>query len=636
MREWFLTYDYVAAFMLLIIILWYFCEKRIPLRNHIVFFVLIFTSFLSDCMEIIVTQMAMTGRYQNGITFCMLSVQKLIFNLIPVIFVYYVLSLAHVDAKKHPFLKHIYIFAVILDFIIYGSNIFTHWVMHVEGDIWVRGIGSFIIYGIDLCLLVIGFVSIVRHANRFSFLRPITILINVLICVVAGVVEVQLKIPMLHLAIAFLCLSLFFYLQNEGNKIDAVTNQFNRSVFGEYVESCFKKEKKFAVIAVAMDDFKFINKTYGVENGDNLLRQVSMFFESLRVHKYVFRLGSDNFCIVLGKDIENASLQAQIIEERFKHPWFSDSHASIMMSASICCASCPRDAGSLGELIEVLDYSMSVAKKTNKGKITLVEDIDLGKIKMDKAVERAVKVAMDRDELIVHYQPIYSVEKNGYNSAEALVRLNDNKLGWISPETFIPIAEKNGLIVEMGEMILEKVCRFIRDSRLMDSSIEYIEVNISPLQLVQIDFAERVQMILEKYNVSPKMINMEVTETATMGNSETIMENVRRLVDYGIRFSLDDYGSGHANIDYINRMPFSIIKIDKVIIWDAFKDDKAGITLKYTIGMLNALNLSIVAEGVETVMMRDRLIEHGCHYMQGWYYSKAVAEEEFVKLIGLA
>jgi EAL domain-containing protein (putative c-di-GMP-specific phosphodiesterase class I) len=254
-------------------------------------------------------------------------------------------------------------------------------------------------------------------------------------------------------------------------------------------------------------------------------------------------------------------------------------------------------------------------------------------LKEDKAIEKAVKLAIDRNELMVYYQPIYSVSKGHYNSAEALVRLNDSELGWISPEKFIPIAEKNGLIVQMGEIILEKVCKFIHDYDLKNTPIEYIEVNISPIQLVQADFVDRVKKILEKYEVSPSQINMEITETATLTGTSVINDNIAALVDYGIKFSLDDYGSGNANIDYINNMPFSIIKLDKFIIWDAFKNEKAGITLEYTVGMLNALQLHIVAEGVETEEMNERLSEVGCHYMQGWYYSKAVSDDEFMKLI---
>ena len=163
--------------------------------------------------------------------------------------------------------------------------------------------------------------------------------------------------------------------------------------------------------------------------------------------------------------------------------------------------------------------------------------------------------------------------------------------------------------------------------------MKYIEVNISPVQLIQQNFADRVKQILEEYEVLPSQINIEITETATVNGTTIISDNINALVDYGISFSLDDYGSGNANIDYINHMPFKIIKIDKYIIWDSFKNNKAGVTLEYTIGMLKALELYIVAEGVETEEMKIQLEEIGCHYLQGWYYSKAVPAEEFIGIL---
>ena len=416
---------------------------------------------------------------------------------------------------------------------------------------------------------------------------------------------------------------------------DALTGIYNRHGFDEKVEQYMRQNpQKHCVMAMLdIDDFKFINKTYGVENGDNLLRQIGAFMETLPFAKTVFRLGADQFCIVLYKVLDQVDAVAQTVHERFRHPWYSENQAGIMMSASICCVNCPTDAAAYGQLVEVMDYSMSMAKRLQKGRITYAKDYDLGKSKQDKAFEKAVKQALDRDELMVYYQPIFSVEQGVYNSAEALVRLHDEELGWISPEDFIPIAERNGMIIEMGEVILDKVCRFIHEFKLAQTIVEYIEVNISPVQLMQQHFSDRVKQIMEKYDVRPNQINIEITETATISMADTVNANIMDLVQYGIKFSLDDYGSGYANIDYINHMPFSIIKLDKYIIWDAFKSTKAGITLKHTIGMLNELELHIVAEGVETAEMRDHLADIGCHFMQGWYYSKAVSDQDFIRLI---
>lgn len=634
MADWNLAFDYAACFILLLIMVWYFNEKRIPLKSHKTFLWLLVTDFAATALEITATHIARSmDTFRYSVFWFTLNLQGLLINLVPVVFAYYILQLGHVNIQGKRGLKFFFGLSVMLHIVAMAINLFTGWAFDFTDNRYTVRAGSTLPYVIDFIMLVIVVATMIRCSRSFTEIRSVSLLFNLVCGIAACVLQLAAYIPTLNFVLASLCLTLYYYLQNSSAVTDQVTKQFNRKFMGEYVQSYFAEGKSFGLIALAMDDFKFINKTYGVDNGDNLLQQVGNFLDSIKANKTVFRFGSDQFCLILNKNLDSIEQVAETIHERFKHPWYSETQIGIMMSASICCMECPRDAAFYGDLIEVLDYSMSVAKKTSKGKITKTADMNLEMIQRDKAVEKAVKQAMDKDELMVYYQPIYSVSKGVYNSAEALVRLHDDNLGWISPEVFIPIAEKNGLIIEMGEMILEKVCRFIHDFNLSETTVEYIEVNISPAQLVQLNFAERVKAIMEKYDVSPEQINIEITETATISAAETVNENIDKLVQYGISFSLDDYGSGYANIEYINRMPFKIIKLDKYIIWDAFKNNKAGITLKYTIGMLNELDLYIVAEGVETEEMRDHLVDVGCHYMQGWYYSKAVSDVEFVRLI---
>ena len=559
--------------------------------------------------------------------------QHLALNAIPLLFAYYVLQIVHINAKQMLHAKWMLALCGVVDVAALVTNPYTHWVYEAEGWQYTYDYGVLALITVAIAAIVASSVVALHRVNHTLFAKAMVVLFHMLLVVLAVFLQLKTHVLLLNFVTATVCLTIYYYLQNPNAVIDTVTKQFNRRFFGEYLHTFFINEKPFGIVVVAMDDFKFINKTYGVENGDNLLRQIGAFMETLPFAKTVFRLGADQFCIVLYKDLDQIDAVAQTVHERFRHPWYSENQAGIMMSASICCVNCPTDASAYGQLIEVMDYSMSMAKRLQKGRITYAKDYDLGKIKQDKAFEKAVKQALDRDELMVYYQPIFSVEKGVYNSAEALVRLHDEELGWISPEDFIPIAERNGMIIEMGEVILDKVCRFIHDFKLAQTTVEYIEVNISPVQLMQQHFSDRVKQIMEKYDVRPNQINIEITETATISMADTVNANIMDLVQYGIKFSLDDYGSGYANIDYINHMPFSIIKLDKYIIWDAFKSTKAGITLKHTIGMLNELELHIVAEGVETAEMRDHLADIGCHFMQGWYYSKAVSDQDFIRLI---
>lgn len=634
MTNWNLAFDYAACFFLLLILVWYFNERMVPLRSHRAFLVLLVNTLFATVFEIAATWMARNmDTVGYDLFYAVLTLQTLAVNLVPITFTFYLLQLVHLDVLKYPWLHFLFRCAVGANVVILALNLKFRWAFTFENEAYRVSYGCMVLYGIDAVMILVCLITSIRFRKRFQFLRLIPLLFTLFFGVLSGFLQVIAYVPMVNLMLTAVCMTLFHYQQNAGTVTDAVTGQFNRRFMGEYLQNQFLEKKPFGILVIAMDHFKFINKTYGVANGDVLLQQVGNYLNGARASGIVFRLGSDQFCLAIDKNLSKMEVLADQVRERFHQPWYIKGQAGIMMSASLCIIECPKDADTYDALIDVLDYSVSVAKRTKKGGITLAGDIQLSRIRQEKEMEKAVKLALDRDELMVYYQPIFSAQKGVFNSAEALVRLHDEKLGWISPEDFIPLAEKNGLILEMGETVLQKVCRFIRDSRLARTTIEYIEVNISPIQLMQLNFADRVKDILEEYNVKPQQINLEITETATVSASTVIRDNIDQLVDYGITLSLDDFGSGNANLDYINRMPFKLIKIDKDIVWDSFKNQKAGIALEYTVKMLNALELYIVAEGVETEEMKQRLLDVGCHYLQGWYYSKAVPGQEFMKLL---
>lgn len=632
--EWNLAYDFAAAVGMIMLFIWYGNEKRIPSRAHRAFLGTCISIFLLITAEITEVFFVRYREYISDVAMAIVLYAQILAVLTACLYFAYYVKLTTRVSKKNldVFVLNIKISSVTCGLLIL-LNPFTKWLFYFDNHNLVAGKLFVVPYVIGVLVLLTGFSNITKLSKEVTFRKCVILIFNFLVCIAALALQITGVATIFSFSLVVGCMTVYHYLQNPYAIMDTTTGQFNRRFMNEYIKYRFEANKSMGIFLIAMDDFKFINKSYGIDVGDQLLCQVGEYLGGLRYPGEVFRFGSDQFCYVMDKNLSQIPEIADDIHERFMHPWYTDTADGIMMSASICIVRCPQDAADVGELVEILDYSMALAKKTKKGTVCYATEMNLDKIRRDKAVEKAVKLAMDRDEIMVHYQPIYSVGKGAYNSAEALVRLKDEELGWIPPDEFIPIAEKNGFIIDMGDMILEKVCKFIRDFNLKESNIEYIEVNISTVQMIHRDFADRVKNILEKYDVEPSQINIEITETAIMGDTSVVNENIRKLVEYGINFSLDDYGSGYSNIDYINQMPFTIIKLDKSIIWEAFKNDKAGITLKYTIRMLNELQLLIVAEGVETEDMKNHLAEIGCHYMQGWYYSKAVCDHEFMALI---
>lgn len=628
-----LAYDYAAAFFLLMLMVWYITEKKVPLKSYRFFFYVILTAFLATILEIMTFEMSrFPERYSFNVTYTIMSWQMFFIHTFITCLAYCLLNMAHVDVRKNRKLLYLFMVSWIMLIVICLFNPQLQWAVELGSRGYAEiGVG-YLLYVIDACMLTTMAWLLIRKKNDFKFLTTPLVAFLIISATVAGIVQILNYALMLNLVITIFLMVMYLFQQSPDAVTDKLTEQFSRLFFGEYLKDCFIEEKIFSVIVVDLDDFKFINQNYGVNVGDILLHQVGKYLEGMKPSGLVFHFEADQFCVIVDRRKHSANTMAEEIKERFTVPWNLDKQ-EIMMSATICIVDCPEDANSAEGLVEVIDYAMESSKRLKKGKITHAHEIELEKIQTAKSIEKVVKEAIAKDKIMVYYQPIYSVEKKHYNSAEALARLYDEKLGWIPPDVFITTAERCGLIIELGELILHKVCSFIKNNELSRTSIEYIEVNVSPLQLMQKGFADKMLGIMKQYDVSPSQINVEITETAMMASFAIVDENLTKLIDNKIAISLDDYGSGYAGINYINKMPFELIKIDRMIVQDAFKEKKAGITLEHTVAMLNALELDIVAEGVETEEMRDLLVDFGCQYLQGWYYSKAVSETEFMQLI---
>ena len=231
------------------------------------------------------------------------------------------------------------------------------------------------------------------------------------------------------------------------------------------------------------------------------------------------------------------------------------------------------------------------------------------------------------------YQPIIEASTGRIISAEALIRLNDRVLGFVSPEEFIPISESNGKIHEISEYVIDTVFRFIKEHNLQNLGVEFIELNLSVMQCMDKKLSQKLEYYLNKYDVDPKHINLEITETATNFDEKRLRTQLQKLKNLGFTFSLDDYGTGYSNLVRVLEYPVDIIKLDKSIVWSAFQNMDSFVTLKNLISMFHDVRRRIVAEGVESEEQRNALRELGCDYLQGYFYSKPVDEDTFISYV---
>ena len=331
-------------------------------------------------------------------------------------------------------------------------------------------------------------------------------------------------------------------------------------------------------------------------------------------------------CVMNQRIKDQAEDFAERINEKLKKGYkYNDMFINLL--PIICITRCPQD---IEDVDSVMRFGGELAEHEYTGRVLYARDIyNKERYDLMRDMDMILEKAFAENRFEVYYQPIYSIDSGKYNSAEALLRLNDDMYGYISPEIFIPAAEENGMIHKIGKFVLEEVCRFITGEKFKNLGLEYVEVNLSVIQCMSSELSEDVRAVMERYGVSNEQINLEITETAAAYAQTTIMDNINSLTDYGIAFSLDDFGTGYSNMKRIASMPFAIVKLDKTFA-DIDTDDKMMKVVKNTISMVKDMNMKIVVEGVETEESLREFSNLGVNYIQGYYFSRPLSQDKFI------
>ena len=363
---------------------------------------------------------------------------------------------------------------------------------------------------------------------------------------------------------------------------------------------------------------------------DILLKSVADYLKLIHPKAIVGRIKDQKISIKLpNMKKEKIEQLVNSIMDRFANA-FDENQTTEPFRVKMTCILCPDEAETIEQIIDILDYVETI---NSQNKVFFISDLNFDKRNKNYEIRAAVRNALEKKTFEVYYQPIYSVEKKRIISAEALIRLNDEKLGFISPELFIPLAEKEGYILEIGKFVFETVCRDYKETGFKEMGIEYVEVNLSVVECMQHNLADVLFQIINQYQVSPKCINLEITETATGISRERLSNMMNRLTEDGFTFSMDDYGTGYSSMEGTYGLPFKYIKIDKSILWTSMQNEKAYIVLKWLFASVREAGMKIIMEGVESEEHIMRLLELDCDYFQGYYFSKPVPKAVFMKYL---
>jgi diguanylate cyclase (GGDEF)-like protein/PAS domain S-box-containing protein len=419
---------------------------------------------------------------------------------------------------------------------------------------------------------------------------------------------------------------------------DPLTNLPNRRLFMERLdhalEQSSRRETRLAVLFIDLDRFKMVNDSLGHQVGDELLVQVSRRLTGcLRGADTVARLGGDEFTVLLENlpSSDDILPVVQKIVETFK-PSFNILGHTLFVTPSIGISRYPEDGKSAGALLKGADSAMYKAKEHGRNCYQYYSE-ELTELAMERLqLETQLHQALNEGQLRVYYQPQIEIRTNSIVGAEALLRWEHPELGLVSPEKFIPLAESNGQIIEIGEWVLRQACEQAVLWRDGGAGFCDIAVNISGKQIENKGFLEMVAQVIGETGIEPRHLELEITESRIMRRAEQTMELLKHLRELGVRIAIDDFGTGYSSLSYLKRLPIDTLKIDRSFIRDLPGDVNDAAITRAVIALGHSLHLSVIAEGVETLEQRRLLESEGCELAQGYHYSRPVPAEDLVAL----
>ncbi len=410
----------------------------------------------------------------------------------------------------------------------------------------------------------------------------------------------------------------YLLLENPETNIDKETGVFNQNAFVQYVRERYNEYESFSALELVIDN--------GMESVSVELCAFLLTIPDALVFRY-----SSNSILLLFEDINRSIKYKDMITAKLEQGLGRDNNVILKPYWYYVADSGVVDSGD--DFFSLLGYAHRKVVDKVSSDITYIDSNTAYEMYRSTEVERLLENAITNDNVEVYYQPIYSTKEHRFVSAEALVRIRDDNGNIIYPGAFINIAENNGMILKVGERVFSKVCKFISETPLNELGIEYIEVNLSVIQCANRSLAADYMSIMNRYGVSPDKINLEITETASAGTKKILLENMAILRDFGVSFSLDDFGTGQSNLNYIAEMPADIVKFDRQMVQSYFTSRKAKYVMNAAINMARGMELGIVFEGVETREQYKEAERIGIDYIQGYYFSMPLPEAEFCRFL---
>ena len=414
---------------------------------------------------------------------------------------------------------------------------------------------------------------------------------------------------------------------------DVLTGLPNRFLMHDRVNQAVAHARhtreRVALMHIGVDRFKVVNETLGHYVGDTVLKAATdRIKHCARDTDTIARIGGDEFTILI-PDVSNmhtVSATAGKILSQMSQP-FPGTSQDVFVSASIGLSLFPDDAKSANELTKHADAAMYSAKKLGRNNYQFFTHALNEEVHERMVLEAGLRLALQRDEMFLVYQPKIDLESRETIGAEALIRWNHPTLGLIAPARFIPVAEESGMVGQIGEWVLRTACAQIQNWQGM-GLYPQIAVNVSARQFQQYDLSKLVSEVIREAQISPESLEIELTESAVMHDAESSVITLERLKQLGVRISIDDFGTGYSSLSYLKRLPLDILKIDQSFVRDISSDVNDAAIVRAIITLARNLGMKVIAEGVETEAQLSFLNAYGCQYAQGYLFGQPMSADE--------
>lgn len=420
---------------------------------------------------------------------------------------------------------------------------------------------------------------------------------------------------------------------------DGLTHLPNRQLFYDRLEQAAVHAKRsdtlVGVLFLDLDDFKRMNETHGHSTGDALLQAVAERLKSgLRESDTIARIGGDEFTVLLSNitKVEDAVKVAQKLIEEFTEP-FRIGDKKFFVTVSVGISFYPFDGTETETLIKMADIAMYRVKGQGKNNYQLYDLSMDAKAFEHIALENSLRRAIERDELVIYYQPQASLSNGEITGLEALIRWEHPEFGLVLPSKFIPIAEDSGLIVPLGEWVIREACR--QNKAWQDAGLQPVPVavNLSARQFFEKRLPETISEALSETGLSAKYLTLEITESSTMHDVDYTTATLNRLKEMGIKIAMDDFGTGYSSLSYLKRFPLDMLKIDRTFVKGIPNDREDAVIISAIVALAHNLELMVIAEGVETEDQLMFLRSLKCDEMQGFYLGRPVPAKEVIKFL---